>query len=202
MKYKSSEVTNSSSTSFVISAYASGFVMGIPHDDLFMWVEKFWPTAIPKSFLSIGTEEITVELLIENFDEDWPDNDGVVLVNLTKATRRVGSTLSKIEPVTQVIMQATGPVTIRAKQKITFNKLRNLYTQVCEHCLVGDGEGELYYSQQPVDFSGDGWDGGDPMGDYAYTDDCKVAESILTKIICVKRDGVIKMGEERKDGNT
>lgn len=202
MKYKTSEVTNSSSTCFVISAYATGYAMGLPDNDLFRWAERIWPEAVPTSFLSIGPNSLRVDMSIGYNDIEWPDNSGVVTVDLRKSTQRFGPILSDIRPVTQIVMQANGPEEIKAKSKITFNKLRDIFVQVCASCLGNVTEAELYYTQKPGAFTGDGWDGGDPMGSYAYTDECFQGESFMSKIICVRgRDGILKM-EERQNGNT
>ncbi len=53
------------------------------------------------------------------------------------------------------------------------------------------GNWKMFYSQWPSEMDTGGWDGGDPMGDYAWTFDCILEESASHMVDIIKtNDGI------------
>lgn len=177
MKIKSDFVTNSSSCSFTIMSIASGKIPVI-HDNYKEVLPDLFPemTPVPSQYhigkdygyldITTGCEEdansINIAVAVKNTtDYDW---NGKELINLGAFT------CVDISMENQSIHDDAGRALSLSNTVKIIERLLSLNNEKLEN-------GFFTYSAMPIKLTGDGWNGGDPMGPYAYTVDLYLNET-------------------------
>lgn len=200
MKIKSSFVTNSSSTSFVITSKTSGWFSG-HQENLKKLTEEWIPDAEPTSILSIDSRSIGLDFPISSCDE-CDGEEGIGYISLRNIYKYDGDDMienNEMYPneITMIEIDVDGPRQ-HTSESVVLDKILHLVERLANAmCKEGDHV-KLAHFQYPNDLMGDGWNGGDPAGQYAYTNECYIGEVKLGYIHAEKKYGEVRVWTEFK----
>lgn len=196
MKIRTGFISNSSSTSFSLEATVEGFLPAYPTglDKKFKkefsdWrINAAYSSAVCASFEIIRNLEnnepgykYDLELLNCVYTPDTAEDQPTPFFKVMNVSLSVFLT----DLTTSQVYMLPGHVAKVLKKIIKTFAIDDQYQ--IEQCLPI----ELIYSQVPFNPQGDGWNGGDPMGNYAYTVDLRRCETKTGRISLIG-DGKIE----------
>jgi hypothetical protein len=214
MKIKGDFITNSSSTSFILKGIGKTEIYSNEEVDLPSFISAVMSDDLEfkgfSSFLKIKHDDLEFEGFIRNPDEEEYTLEDKERCKIKKCETcgECGSYKVRIKKYGKVIKidyEGLSPYISSPSTEFPYNTFKFIISKIFENF---DNEKIMVeYNQIVEETGGDGWNGGDPMGYYSNTSDCKSSEQMSKRELWKKNNGEITIhgnketkSLNRKDG--